>query len=100
AADLEVGPVRLRDAPVAADLVAGVQPLVDAVIGFGLRARLQRRDLRQPLGRQKTAFNRKGFEGELRLARFRLSLCCHVQPTFGSRTKSPMTSAGSRAFTP
>src|SRR5690606_3140843 len=99
AARLEVRPVRLRDAPEAADLVAEVQPLVDAVVGFRLRARLKLSHLREPLGRQEAAFDRESFEGELSLAGFRLSLGCHVQSTFGSRTKSPMTSAGSSAFT-
>src|SRR5690606_31985801 len=99
AARLEVGPVRLRDAPVTTDLVAEVEPLVDMVVGFGLHARPKLGDLRQPLGRQEAAFDRERFEGELGLASLCLPLACHAQSTLGSKTKSPITSAGSSAFT-
>src|SRR5690606_1319385 len=47
----ELGPVRLGDAPVAADLVAELEALRDAVVGFRLMARRELRDLREPLGR-------------------------------------------------
>gem|GEM_PF-6906534 len=91
--------MRLRNAPVAADLVAEIQPLGDAVVGLRLRSRLKLGNLRQPLGSEQSAFNREGFKGELGLAGLRFSPGCHVQSAFGNRTKSPMKSAGSSAFT-
>ena len=69
AAGREVRPVRLRDAPVAADLVAQVQPLGNAVVGLALAAGGELRDARQPLGREQAAFDGERLERELRLPR-------------------------------
>jgi hypothetical protein len=51
-ARLEVRPVRLGDAPVAADLVAQVESLGDAIVGFYLGARLKLGNLGEPLRRE------------------------------------------------
>ena len=91
--DAKSRPVCLRDAPVAADLVAKVEALGDPVVGLGLAARLELRDLREPLGREEAALDRERLEGELRLAAGGSFVGWpSFSRTFGSRTKRPMTS--------
>src|SRR5690606_24825892 len=58
----ELLPERLGDPPVARDLVAELEPLLDAVVGRGLRRRLERGDLREPLRRKEPAFEGEGIE--------------------------------------
>src|SRR5205823_13162159 len=58
----ELGPVRLRNSPIAAHLVTKIQPFRDAIVALALQARLELCDLRQPFRRQETALDRKRLE--------------------------------------
>jgi hypothetical protein len=63
---LQVGPVRLRDAPVPSDLIANVETFGNSVIGIALRRRLELSDAGKPFRGEESAFNGKGVELDLR----------------------------------
>ncbi len=92
---VELGKQRLADAEVARDLVAQRQALGDAVVGLGLCAGLVLGDARQHRRRDQRAFDRDGVEGERRwTARARA-----ISVPRRTRTKRPITSAGSTGST-
>lgn len=95
----EIGPVCLRNAPIAANLVTEGEPLWDAVVVLSLVRSLELGDIREPLRGEKAALNRERFEDELSLSCANLAAGGHGQATRGSSTNRPMTSAGSSAFT-
>src|SRR5690606_773278 len=64
----EVGPLRLGDAPEAADLIAKFQALVNAVVGGALMGCLELGNLGEPVGGQQAAFDGDRVEGELGVA--------------------------------
>ena len=95
---LQLPKARLGNAPAPGDLVADVEPLWNAVVGWLLRGGLELSHLSKPVGPEKTALDRERVEGDPSLSRA-ASTWRHDQSTVGKSTYTPITSGRARAWT-